>query len=64
MDLSYATDSISFHDPIMPDFLEFVDIRHLSLRDSSVDLKFHRHGQDVTLNLLSRRGAAKVMLAK
>ena len=48
----------------MPDFLDSVDIRHLSLRNSRVDLKFHRHGPDVTLNLLSRRGDAKVMLVK
>ena len=64
INLCYETDSIRFLDPIMPDFLDFVDIRHLSLRNSRVDLKFHRYGQDVSLHLLSRRGAAKVMLVK
>jgi len=64
MDLCHETDSIRFLDPIMPDFLDFVDLSHLSLRNSRVDLKFHRHGPDVTLNLLSKRGEAKVMLVK
>jgi len=40
MDLCYETDSIRFLESIMPDFLDFVDIRHLSLRNSRVDLKF------------------------
>ena len=64
MDLCHETDLIRFLDPIMPDFLDFVDLSHLSLRDLRVDLKFHRHGPDVTLNLLSKRGEAKVMLVK
>ena len=64
MDLCPETDSIRFLDPIMPNFLNFVDLSNLSLRDSRVDLKFHRHGPDVTLNLLSKRGEAKVMLVK
>ena len=64
INLCYETDSIRFLDPIMPDFLDSVDICHLSLRNSRVDLKFHRYGQDVSLHLLSRRGDAKVMLVK
>ena len=48
----------------MPDFLDHVNISHLSLRDSRIDLKLQRHGNDTTVNLLSRNGDAKVMLVK
>ena len=55
MDLRYDANSIRFDDPVMPDFLDYVNINQLSLRDSHLDLRFHRHGADVTLNLLNGR---------
>jgi len=64
MDLSHRANSIRFIDPVMPDFLDHVNISHLSLRDSRIDLKLQRHGNDTTVNLLSRKGDAKVMLVK
>jgi glycogen debranching enzyme len=64
MDLRHEANLIRFIAPIMPDFLDVVEISHLSLSTSCVDIKFHRYGQDVTLNLLTRLGVAKVMLVK
>jgi glycogen debranching enzyme len=64
MELPYEANSVVFRDPVMPEFLEFVKLRQLSLGKSRLDLKFHRHEQDVTLNVLSRQGDAKVMLVK
>ncbi|SFK39318.1 amylo-alpha-1,6-glucosidase [Methylocapsa palsarum] len=64
MELRDETNAVRFNDPVMPDFLDYVEIRRLSLRQSRFDLRFQRHGEDVTLNLLSRRGDAKVMLLK
>jgi hypothetical protein len=48
----------------MPAFLDYVTLNHLSLGKSRLDLRLHRHGRDVTLNLLRRQGDAKVMLVK
>jgi hypothetical protein len=39
-------------------------LNHVSLGNSRIDLKLQRHGDDVTLNLLRRRGDAMVMLVK
>jgi glycogen debranching enzyme len=64
MDLQYDSNSVSFRDPVMPDFLDYVTINHLSLRNSQLALKFQRHGTDVTINLLNRHGDAKVLLVK
>jgi glycogen debranching enzyme len=64
MDLRHEANLIRFIAPIMPDFLDVVEISRLSLSNSCVDIKFHRYGQDVTLNLLTRLGEAKVMLVK
>jgi glycogen debranching enzyme len=64
MELRHEANSVSFNDPVMPPFLDNVILNHLSLGNSRIDLKLQRHGSDVTLNLLSRRGDAKVMLVK
>lgn len=64
MELSQQANAIRFVDPIMPDFLDSVTITGLTLGSSRVKLKCQRHGEDVTLNLLERRGDAKLMLVK
>ena len=64
MELRHEVNSVSFRDPVMPSFLDYVILNQLSLGNSRIDLKLQRHGSDVTLNLLRRRGDAKVMLVK
>ncbi|MDQ6870108.1 MAG: amylo-alpha-1,6-glucosidase [Pseudomonadota bacterium] len=64
MDLRHEANSVSFRDPAMPAFLDYVTLNQLSLGESRLDLRLHRHGRDVTLNLLRRQGDAKVMLVK
>jgi glycogen debranching enzyme len=64
MGLDYESNCIRFVAPVLPDFLDSVMITRLSLRDAHVKLKLQRHGRDVTLNLLERRGEVKVMLEK
>ena len=64
MELRHEANSVSFRDPVMPAFLDYVTLNQLSLGKSRLDLRLHRHGRDVTLNLLSRQGDAKVMLVK
>ena len=64
LELGHAEDEIRFRDPIMPDFLEEVVIRDLRLGKSSLDLRLHRYGRDVTVNVMSRKGPARVLLLK
>lgn len=62
--LRYESNSVEFCDPVLPGFLDYVTLRRLSLGDSRLDLRLHRYEHDVTLNVLSRQGDAKVMLIK
>ncbi|MGH6839784.1 MAG: amylo-alpha-1,6-glucosidase [Methylocella sp.] len=64
MELHHESNSVSFRDPVMPAFLDYVTLNRLSLGKSRLDLRLYRHGRDVTLNLLHRQGDAKVMLIK
>jgi glycogen debranching enzyme len=64
MELRHEVNAVSFRDPAMPSFLDHVILNQLSLGNSRIDLKLQRHGSDITLNLLRRRGDAKVMLVK
>jgi glycogen debranching enzyme len=64
MELRHDSNSVTFRDPTMPPFLDYLTLNQLSLGNSRIDVKLQRHGGDVTLNLLRRRGDAKVMLVK
>jgi glycogen debranching enzyme len=55
---------VCFTDPVLPDFLDTVDIKNLSLNTSKLHLKLQRYGKDATLNVVHRQGSAKVMLQK
>jgi hypothetical protein len=62
-ELNHEVNSVSFRDPVMPAFLDYVILNQLSLGNSCLDAKLN--GMAVMLvNLLSRRGDAKVMLVK
>lgn len=54
---------ISFHQPVMQDFLEEIQIRKLSLGDATADVALRRSGEDATVLLLSRRGNIRVLTA-
>jgi glycogen debranching enzyme len=64
LELAHAQDEIRFRDPVMPDFLEEVSIRNLRLGHSHLDVRLHRYGRDVTVNVVSRQGPARVLLLK
>lgn len=64
MELRFDSNAVSFCDPVMPGFLDHVTLTQLSLGPSRLNVKLHRHGGDVTLNLLTRRGGAKLLLVK
>ncbi len=62
MELRHDLNSISFRDPVLPAFLDYVKLNQMTIGTSCISLKLQRHGHDVTLNLLRREGDAKVML--
>jgi glycogen debranching enzyme len=57
-----AANEIRLHNPSLPSFLDYVVIRNLHLKDSSVDLKVRRHANDVSVEILERRGDIQVSI--
>jgi glycogen debranching enzyme len=48
--------------PCLPAFLDEVVLRNVQLRQSSVDLRLRRHENDVSLEILRRRGKVQVSI--
>ena len=64
MELQYERNAISFTVPVLPDFLDHVYLKNLQINQSRFDLRLQKHGSDVSLNVLDRKGDAKIMLLK
>jgi glycogen debranching enzyme len=57
-----AAGEIRLINPQLPIFLDHVILRNLQLNQSSVDLRVNRHGNDVSLEILRRRGQVQVSI--
>jgi glycogen debranching enzyme len=55
---------IHFNNPTLPPFLEKVNIRNLKVGSAVIDMTFHRHQMDVTLNVTRKVGDVKVLISK
>ncbi|MEN3286421.1 MAG: hypothetical protein V7634_721 [Bradyrhizobium sp.] len=53
---------IRLRNPYLPEFLNEVILRDLQLGASTVDLRVRRHGEDVSLEVLRRRGQIQVSI--
>jgi glycogen debranching enzyme len=51
---------IRLRNPRLPAFLDWVILRNLQLQHSSVDLKVHGRASDVSVEIIARRGQARV----
>ncbi|HEY1383700.1 MAG TPA: amylo-alpha-1,6-glucosidase [Dongiaceae bacterium] len=54
---------IAFSQPMVPDFLEKIELRKLALGDGSADVALQRNGGEAAVHLLSRRGNIRVLTA-
>jgi glycogen debranching enzyme len=64
IELAHDENELQFREPVMPPFLDEVVIRNLRLGDSRADVRLHRYGSDVTVNVLRREGAARIVVSK
>lgn len=55
---------LSFAQPVLPPFLEHVEIRNLRIGDAVVDLSLERHAEDVGINVLRREGKVGIVVTK
>ncbi|HEX3943144.1 MAG TPA: amylo-alpha-1,6-glucosidase [Rhizomicrobium sp.] len=61
MTLDAARNEIRFEQPLLPDFIDDIRIRNLRLGSNSIDLLLQRHGRDVVVDILNRRGNIRVV---
>jgi hypothetical protein len=64
MSLRYDCDEIYFDDPQLPSFIDDLTIRNLQLGETHADIRLRRDGGDVTVTVLSRSGAARIVQSK
>jgi glycogen debranching enzyme len=57
-----AAGEIRLVNPRLPVFLDWVVLRNLQLNESSVDLRLHRHDDEVSLEILRRHGQVQVSI--
>jgi glycogen debranching enzyme len=57
-----AAEQVSFRHPRLPEFLDQLVIRGLSVGDSRFDVMLRRHGADVSVNVLERVGKGRVAI--
>ena len=55
---------VNFTHPLLPDYLEWVEIKNLTVSGASLDLLLHRRHDDVGINVLRREGNVKVIIVK
>jgi glycogen debranching enzyme len=56
-----AAKRLSFLRPVLPDFLDEIEIRNLKVGDGAVDLLIHRHAQSATIEIVQRNGGVEVI---
>ncbi|MBV9570477.1 MAG: amylo-alpha-1,6-glucosidase [Alphaproteobacteria bacterium] len=63
MNLDHAKNEVRFERPLLPDFIDDVQIQHLRLGAGTIDLLLQRHGRDVVVHILGGTGDIRVVTA-
>ena len=63
LEFDALSDTVRLRHPRLPDFLDWVRLRGLRLRESRFDVLLRRHGADVAVNVLEREGPARFEVA-
>jgi glycogen debranching enzyme len=53
---------IALHRPVLPEYLDFIEVRQLRAGRGSADLRFERHGEDVSVHVAQKRGPIEVVI--
>jgi glycogen debranching enzyme len=62
--ISAGRRQLTFADPVLPAFLDWVQIRGLRVGSAEVDLSIERHPHDVGVTVLRRIGDVRVIVSK
>jgi glycogen debranching enzyme len=55
---------LSFSQPVLPPFLEHIEMKNLRIGDATVDLSLERHAKDVGINILRQEGRVEIVVTK
>jgi glycogen debranching enzyme len=55
---------LSFAQPVLPPFLEQIEIRNLRIGEAAVDLSLERRAKDVRVNIVRREGPIEILTTK
>jgi glycogen debranching enzyme len=62
LDVKGPERQVGFVQPVLPPFLREIHIRNLGVNGAVIDLDLHRHGEDVSINVLRRQGTVEVRM--
>jgi glycogen debranching enzyme len=63
MSFDYPTETVRLNQPYLPKLLEDVVIRNIAIGATRMDLMLHRHGSEVSVNVLAKHGEGRVEIA-
>ena len=55
---------LTFSQPVLPPFLEHIEIKNLRVGGATVDLSLEGHAKDVGINILRREGRVEIVVTK
>jgi glycogen debranching enzyme len=64
LSLQQPAAQICFRSPLLPPFLEEIQLTNLTLGETSVDLRLSRHPDDVSIQVLRRSGDVEILITK
>jgi glycogen debranching enzyme len=64
LEIDAAAHRVRFRRPVLPPFLDGIEIADLRVGEASLDVAFHRHGTDVGVDMLRREGRLEVLIVK
>jgi glycogen debranching enzyme len=64
LDIDAPGRRVRFHRPILPAFLDVVEIRNLRVGEATLDIVLRRHDQAVGIDLVRREGQVDVLVVK
>ncbi|NOZ69650.1 MAG: amylo-alpha-1,6-glucosidase [Deferribacteres bacterium] len=64
LDFESGSERVIFRQPTLPEFLDHLTIKNLSVTGTTVDLVIRRYGEDVTVEVLKKSAGVSVMVIK
>jgi glycogen debranching enzyme len=64
LEIDAAARRVRFRRPVLPSFLNEIEITNLAVGEATIDVVLHRHGDDVGTDLRRREGKLEVLIVK